>query len=281
RGARLRRPGTRSLHSLATAAGGRCVNPRLERGRTRVEFLSSLTACPRIFADLSQRRFPAPLPCRAARAGPMETPPHLPGLRPWLGGSTLLFCCALMLFAVVGFPSWLSAVTLMSKVPPNRSMVALGVANALLLCAATASPQTKKPADVVLLVIIGGWGVFLLIMARSVAENVKSLAFWELVLSAAALTILAYGLLQERFKEGSIFAIAVISIGATCWFNPLVRGGSVFLYRNSLAVRMRALSARDQKARWVTFGTMFYADYPRLLGLPALNGTHPYPQFAF
>jgi len=43
---------------------------------------------------------------------------------------------------------------------------------------------------------------------------------------------------------------------------------------------MRALSARDQKARWVTFGTMFYADYPRLLGLPALNGTHPYPQFA-
>src|SRR5205823_1902616 len=86
--------------------------------------------------------------------------------------------------------------------------------------------------------------------------------------------------LQERFKEGSIFAIAVISIGATCWFNPLVRGGSVFLYRNSLAVRMRALSARDQKARWVTFGTMFYADYPRLLGLPALNGTHPYPQFA-
>lgn len=198
----------------------------------------------------------------------------------WLVGSTLLFCCALMLFAVVGFPSWLSAVTLMSKVPPNRSMVALGVANAVLLCAATASPQTKKPADVVLLVIIGGWGVFLLIMARSVAENVKSLAFWELVLSAAALTILAYGLLQERFKEGSIFALAVISIGATCWFNPLVRGGSVFLYRNSLAVRMRALSARDQKARWVTFGTMFYADYPRLLGLPALNGTHPYPQFA-
>jgi hypothetical protein len=159
-------------------------------------------------------------------------------------------------------------------------MVALGVANVVLLCAAAASPQTRKPTDASLLVIVGGWGVFLLIMARSIAENFKSLALGELVLPAAALTVLAYGLLQERFKEGSIFVLALISIGATCWFNPLVRGGSAFLYRNPLAAKMRALSARDHQARWATFGTMFYADYPRLLGLPALNGTQPYPQFA-
>lgn len=198
----------------------------------------------------------------------------------WLVVSTLLFCFTLMTFAVVGFPAWLSAVTLMSKVPPNRSMVALGVANAALLCATTASPQTKKPADAALLAITGCWGVFLLIIARSIAENFKSLALGELILPAATLSVLAYGLLRERFKEGSLFILGVISIGATCWFNPVVRGGSAFLYRNPLAVTMLALSARDPAARWATFGTMFYADYPRLLGLPALNGTHPYPQFA-
>jgi hypothetical protein len=199
----------------------------------------------------------------------------------WLIVSTVLFCLALMWFAVVGFPAWLSAVTLMSRVPPNRTMVALGVANAVLLCATTASPQTKKPTDIVLLVVVACWGVFLLIMARSIAQNYKSLAFGELVLCAAILTLLAYGLMQERLKEGSIFVLALISIAASCWFNPLVRGGSAFLYRNPLAARMRALSARDRSARWATFGNMFYADYPRLLGLPALNGTHPYPQFAF
>lgn len=194
--------------------------------------------------------------------------------------STLLFCFALVAFAIVGFPTWLSAVTLMSKVPPNRSMVALGVANAALLCAVAGSPQTKNPADPALLVITACWGIFLLLVARSIAETYPSLAPGALVLPAAVLTVLAYGLFQERFREGSIFALALISIGATVWFNPLVRGGSAFLYRNPLATRMRALSAHNHSARWATFGGMFYADYPRLLGLPALNGTHPYPQFA-
>ena len=198
----------------------------------------------------------------------------------WLVVSTILFCFALMTFAVVGFPAWLSAVTLMSKVPPNRSMVALGVANAALLCAITASPQIKKPADPALLVTIGCWGVFLLLMARSITENFRSLGFGELILPAAVLTVLAYGLLQERLKEGSLFLLAVISIGATCWFNPLVRGGSAFFYTNPLAAKMRALSARHHKARWVTFGNMVWADYPHFLGLPTLNGTQPYPQFA-
>jgi hypothetical protein len=195
--------------------------------------------------------------------------------------STLLFCFALTTFAIVGFPTWLSAITFMSKVPPNRSMVALGVANAALLCAMTASPRAKKPTDPALLVLVGCWGVFLLLMARSTVANYHSLTFGQLVLPAVVLVVLAYGLLQERLKEGSLFLLALISIGASCWFNPVVRGGTAFLYRNPLATKMRALSAHHPSARWATFGTMFHPDYPRLLGLPAIDGTEPYPQFAF
>jgi len=199
----------------------------------------------------------------------------------WLMMTTILFCVALVTFAVIGFPAWLSAITLMSKVPPNRSMVALGVANAVLLCITVASPQAKRPLDGAVLVIAGCWGLFLLSLAQSIAGEYKSLTVGELVLPAAALTALGYGLLQERWKKASLFVLALLSIGVTCWFNPLVRGGSAFLYKNPVALKMRAASARDQKARWATFGTMFYADYPRLLGLPAINGTLPYPQFAF
>ncbi|HEX4665499.1 MAG TPA: hypothetical protein VH207_02775 [Chthoniobacterales bacterium] len=195
--------------------------------------------------------------------------------------SLLLFCFALTTFAVAGFPAWLSAVTLMSKVPPNRSMVALGVANAALLCAMAASRQTKRRADSAPLVLVGCWIVFLFIMARSIAGNYGTLTVWQLAGPAVVLGFLAYGLLQERLKEGSLFLLALISIGASCWFNPLVRGGTAYLYRNPLATKMRALSAHDPGARWATFGTMFHPDYPRLLGLPAIDGTEPYPQFAF
>ncbi len=195
--------------------------------------------------------------------------------------SVLLFCFALTTFAIVGFPTWLSAITLLSKVPPNRGMVALGVANAVLLCAMTASPQTKRPADAVLLILVGCWGVFLLVMARSIAANYASLTPVQLVLPAVVLSLLAYGLLQDRLKEGSLFVLALISIGASCWFNPVVRGGTAYLYRNPLATKMRALSAHDPGARWATFGSIFHPDYPRLLGLPAIDGTEPYPQFAF
>lgn len=194
---------------------------------------------------------------------------------------TLLFCFALTTFAVVGFPAWLSAATLLSKVPPNRSMVALGVANTVLLCAMAGWRQTRKPARPALLVVVGCWTVFLFVMAKSIAENYASLTVWQLAGPAFALGFLAYGLLEERLKEGTLLLLALISIGASCWFNPLVRGGTAYLYRNPLATRMRALSAHDPGARWATFGTMFHPDYPRLLGLPAINGTEPYPQFAF
>ena len=198
----------------------------------------------------------------------------------WLVVSMALFCFALVTFAVAGFPAWLSAITLMSKVPPNRSMAALGVANAVLLCAIVASPATRKRADAALLVIVGCWAVFLLMIARSIADTYNNLTPGELILPGVALTVITYGLLHERFKLISLFLLTLISIGATCWFNPLVHGGSAYLFRNPLALKMRALSARDQKARWATFGPMFYPDYPHLLGLPALNGTQPYPQFA-
>jgi hypothetical protein len=195
--------------------------------------------------------------------------------------SMLLFCFALTTFAVASFPTWLSAVTLLSKVPPNRSMVALGVANAALLCAMAASRQTKKPADPALLILVGCWIVFLFTMARSIAANYGSLGVWELAGPAVVLGLLAYGLLHERLKERSLFLLALISIGASCWFNPVVHGGTAYLYRNPLATKMRILSAREPGARWATFGTMFHPDYPRLLGLPAIDGTEPYPQFAF
>lgn len=195
--------------------------------------------------------------------------------------SLLLICFGLTTFAIVGFSPWLSGITFMSKVPPNRSMVALGVANAALLCASAGSRQTRKRADPALLLFVGCWTVFLLAMARTIAANYTDLTFAQLVVPAVALGFLPFGLLQERLKEGSIFLLALISIGASCWFNPVVHGGTAYLYRNPLASRMRALSAHDPRARWATFGSMFHPDYPRALGLPAIDGTEPYPQFPF
>lgn len=197
----------------------------------------------------------------------------------WLWMASILFCLFMVTFAVVGFPAWLSAVTFMSKVPPNRSMVALGVANAILLCAMTGSREREKLGKVALLIVTTGWGLFLLVMARSIVHNFPDLTLGELILPVLALTILGFALLYGRLAKIAICVLALISIGASCWFNPIVRGGSAFLYRNPLALKMLSMSARDQKARWVTFGSMFCADYPRLLGLPALNGTQSYPQF--
>jgi hypothetical protein len=195
--------------------------------------------------------------------------------------SILLFCFALTTFAIAGFSAWLSALTLMSKVPPNRSMVGLGAANAALLCAVVSWPHPNNPGKAAAFVLTTCWGIFLLSVATSIARNYPALPFGKLLLPALGLTVLSFGLMRERLKEVSLLLLALVSIAASCWFNPLVRGGTAYLYRNPLASKMRSLSAHHPGARWATFGNMFLPDYPRLLGLAAINGTEPYPQFDF
>ncbi|HSU86999.1 MAG TPA: hypothetical protein VLI42_09735, partial [Chthoniobacterales bacterium] len=195
--------------------------------------------------------------------------------------SIVLFCFALTTFAILGFPAWLSALTFMSKVPPNRSMVALGAANAALLCAVVSWPHPNEPGKAAAFILTACWGIFLVSVATSITRNYSAVPFSELLLPAVGLTMLGYGLMRERLKHASLLLLALVSIGASCWFNPLVRGGSAYLYRNPLAAKMRSLSAHHPGARWATFGNMFLPDYPRLLGLPAINGTEPCPQFDF
>ena len=198
----------------------------------------------------------------------------------WFVLTTLLFCFALTAFAVVGLGPWWSAITLMSKVPPNRSVVALGVANVFLLVAIVSAPQARKISDIPVLITAVAWLAFLFLVAARMRENLSDLTLVQVAGPAVLLSVLLYALLQERFKKAAMFALALVSVGASCWFNPFVRGGSAYLYTNPLAEKMRTLSAHDPGARWVTFSPiMFFANYPRLLGIPALNGTHPYPQF--
>jgi hypothetical protein len=194
---------------------------------------------------------------------------------------TILFCSLLTIFAAVGFPAWLSGITFMSKVPPNRSMVAMGVANTVLLCLTVAQSRSSRLLSPGLLVTVGCWGLFLVLVARALMQNYPALSFQSLLWPAALFTVLAYGVLQRRFSRLSIVLLALVSLASTIWFNPLVRGGARYLFRNPVATKMRSLSAHDREARWTTFGPMYYIDYPRLLGLPALNGTDPYPQFDF
>ena len=193
--------------------------------------------------------------------------------------SMLAFCFVLTIFAAVGFPAWLSAITFMSKVPPNRSMVALGVANTILLCLTVDSTQIKRFQNPVLLVIVATWGLFLVFVARVLVQNYPSLSAHTLLWPAILFTLLGYGLLQRQVAKPSLLALALVSIATTIWFNPLVHGGSRYLYTNPVARKMRSLSAHDRNARWATFGPISYIDYPRLLGLPSLTGTDPYPQF--
>jgi hypothetical protein len=91
---------------------------------------------------------------------------------------------------------------------------------------------------------------------------------------------LAVLLVAVRRGEIPLAALVAASCITGAWFNPLVRGGSEYLVSNPLSQRILTI---DREAgggtRWAAFGPAELGDLFRVLGVGAVNGLQPVPQF--
>jgi len=75
-------------------------------------------------------------------------------------------------------------------------------------------------------------------------------------------------------------ALAAASCVVGAWFNPLVRGGSAYLRENALSRAILEVDrAHGGDTTWVSFGDYVTPNLFRILGVRALNGVIPVPQF--
>jgi hypothetical protein len=190
-----------------------------------------------------------------------------------------LFCAGILWYRHVGIPESLARVSLFSTVLTKRTILALGLADALLLLRYLS--LTKR------------------LMGRGAAAALAALGASLLALGAHAL----HGALPELIAVASIALVAlngvvaflvlrrwrpVAVVGAmaaglaicTLWFNPLVVGGTDYLTGNPLSKEIRKIDERvGGESVWVTYGSPRIANLFRILGVRAVDGTHVSPHF--
>jgi hypothetical protein len=75
-------------------------------------------------------------------------------------------------------------------------------------------------------------------------------------------------------------AVVVGSLLASVGFNPVVRGGSEHLVKNRLSREILEIDQRHGgESTWIVFGNTHLSNLFRVLGVRAINGLHPVPQF--
>ena len=184
---------------------------------------------------------------------------------------------ALVLHATTTMPVWLAQASLWSRVPGHRSVIALGLAEVLLLARLLShSEPLRGPARAGLAVL---WGAAVLVCGARLSQQLPALPLGGVLGFAAASAVLAWLALAPPRPWLAMAAVAAASCTVSAWFNPLVRGGSEALQGNELARAVAAVDAAyEGKSVWVAFGNLGLGNLFRAVGVHSINGVHPVPQ---
>lgn len=195
---------------------------------------------------------------------------HRKGL--WLGLMGFLVGGTAWLF--VKYPSWFAKATLLSMVPEDRAVIALGVANAcfILVFSISEISYRSRPA----LAISIAWLITMLALATRIA-TISGIKYPALAVIAVLSTVQVF-----LFFKNSMWALrmlAAASIASTIAFNPVAVGGTDFIKNNGLSTEITRINSSNPGI-WLSFDDIVLPNLFRMIGVEALNGVHFYPQFA-
>jgi hypothetical protein len=203
----------------------------------------------------------------------------------WRFGAVEIVLSLLLVVTVVhgvtGLPPWLARASLLDLVPGHRSIIALGLVDLLLFSRLLARNGPRDGASVaVASTAAAAWVVFL-----GVASVRFSGALPDFRIGIGLALALVNGAsvwIAARRGSGRL-AIALVAIGsllASAGFNPLVRGGSAYLEENPLSRKILEIDRQQGgESVWIVFGSPYLPNLFRMLGVRAINGLHPVPQF--
>jgi hypothetical protein len=204
--------------------------------------------------------------------------------RNWLDSWTLILAVyvgGMMIYTYAGFPDWLAHLTLLGMSTINRTQMGLGLADLLMLVAALSNLRLRESLNfqarwislllwVSLLVLCGFW-------FKSHWPHLK--LFW-LFLGVGFQGLLAFLWWSKNLRSWGMALLALASFAYTFNFNPWVRGGSDYLFKNPLSTKILELDRSDQNIhQWVVIGDNGVSNLLRIIGVKSLGGYHGYPQF--
>lgn len=193
-----------------------------------------------------------------------------------------VYIALFLLYAFVGVPEIVARLTGLSRVEGHRAIIGAVIADFLLVAALLARPAANDTERdrAAPLVIAALWGAALAVFGIAALRGLQGPSIASMVLTGVAFAALASPVLL-RWRHAAV-ALAVVYLGGTIWFNPLVRGGSEYLESNPLSKAVLELDrASGGRTSWVVYNNVSLPNLFRAIGVRAINGVQYYPEYDF
>jgi hypothetical protein len=185
-------------------------------------------------------------------------------------------------YVLVGFPAFLSKLTLISMSPSYRALPVLAIGNIVLLICYLGSKQTEPTQNKFSWIELGILAVSIIIFIRIVSSNINDATsnFFTSgeVNTVTLLIILAYLLIRYqhiRFAKPVLYAVLAVMTVKNIGVNPLTIGLSA-IRENPLVKISKAIHDKDPKPKWSVFSKGQQWDGPRLANLLKSNGINTF-----
>ena len=171
-----------------------------------------------------------------------------------------LFLILGLLYVLLGFPAFLSKITLFSMSPAFRALPIVGVGNCILLICYLASNKTSFRNEKISWIEVGAIALVTFIFMRIIGSQVNKATenfFTPTQITIASITIVVAYLLTRyknfRFVNLALYALLLGMVIPNLNVNPVTKGLSPIL-ENPLVVDSKELYEKDPKGRWAVFG---------------------------
>ena len=205
----------------------------------------------------------------------------------WSVRALIIFFAFYFLYYFIGFPSWLSTVTLWGRVPTDRADLALGLACTLMLMLLWNQSKISTDSEII---IDTHWSNLVPAMIASIASGAivyttidrmnneifsRNSSLYEITITIAVI-FMTWWMVRARFPTtvGMIILLCVISVAG---FNPIfISPKSISLDED--ARRLLENNSEKHLHRTLFVGSGEAALQLSALGVPMVNGIFYYPQ---
>ena len=190
----------------------------------------------------------------------------------------------LLWYIFIGFPQVLSRYSLFYMMHSFRSVIGLGIADVILLVSflSMKSKEQQSSDRVGYIIIACVWFTLLCISGKQLGQYSEPISSPYVGAVSIIIGFFTYHLLNTEKKKTAVALLALISLVSTVRFNPIVSGGTSFIYKNALSEKILAINKDENgNTKWAAFSDWVTPNLFRMIGVKAVNGTHSYPLFDF
>jgi len=197
--------------------------------------------------------------------------------------SLSIFMVIGLIYVLIGFPTFLSKITLFSMTPSFRSLPVFAIGNSVLLICYLTSNQTmlknEKLSWIELAILGSTIFIFIRIVCSNINKATENFFTSNEVNIVTALVLISYLLIRYKnfkFVKPALYVVLLVMTIKQITTNPLTKGlGAVF--ENPVTQASKTIHESDPGARWALFGDMRLTNLLKANGINVLNGVKYVP----